>query len=152
MRINAQKARSRPMKAGTIKPKRPRGRPEKMATFSLTMASQRKEIKTMMTIKINLKDDYIVTRINGTPKEIAEYYFTFPGMEVESIDILDGGQVQENEYLTRTITKISRVSPKEIKEFDLYYNIRATYKIEYKPEYKGQYDDRKESCGFLRIV
>ena len=106
----------------------------------------------MMTIKVNLKDDYIVTRINGTPEEVAKYYFNFPGMTVESIDILEGGQVQENEYLTRTITKIYRVSPEEQKEFDLYYNIRAAYKVEYRPEYKGEYEDREESCGFLRIA
>ena len=106
----------------------------------------------MMTIKVNLKDDHIITRINGTPEEVAEYYFTFPGMAVESIDILEGGEVQDNEYLTRTIKKIYRVSPEEIKEFDLYYNVRAAYRVEYKPEYKGKYEDREESCGFLRIA
>lgn len=104
----------------------------------------------MMTIKVNLKDDYIITRINGTLREIAEHYFSQPG--VESIDILEGGKVQENEYLTRTIIKIYRVSPEEIKEFDLYYNIRAAYKVEYKPEYQTEYKDREESCGFLRIA
>lgn len=104
----------------------------------------------MMTIKINLKDDSITTRINGTLQEIAEHYFSQPG--VKSIEILDGGQVQENEYLTRTLIKLYRVSPEEQKEFDLYYNIRLSYKIEYKPEYKDQYSDREESCGFLRIA
>lgn len=104
----------------------------------------------MMTIKVNFKDDSITTRINGTLQEIAEHYFSQP--EVESLDILEGGKVQENEYLTRTITKIYRVSSEEQKEFDLYYNIRATYKVEYKPEYKDQYDDREESYGFLRIA
>ena len=104
----------------------------------------------MMTIKVNFKDDSITTRINGTLREIAEHYFSQSG--VESIDILEGGQVQENEYLTRTITKIYRVSPEEQKEFDLYYNIRAAYKVEYRPEYKGEYEDREESCGFLRIA
>ena len=104
----------------------------------------------MMTIKVNLKDDYIITRINGTPKEIAKHYFSQP--EVESIDILDGGQDNENEYFRRTLIKIYRVSPEEQKEFDLYYNIRAAYKIEYKPEYRNEYRDREESCGFLRIA
>lgn len=104
----------------------------------------------MMTIKVNFKDDSITARINGTPKEVAKHYFS--QSEVESVDILEGGQVQENEYLTRTLTKIYRVSPEEIKEFDLFYNIRAAYKVEYKPEYKEQYDDREESCGFLRIA
>lgn len=104
----------------------------------------------MMTIKVNFKDDSITTRINGTFQEIAEHYFSQSG--VKSIEILEGGQVLENEYLTRTITKIYRVSPEEQKEFDLYYNIRATYKVEYKPEYKAEYEDRAESCGFLRIA
>ena len=104
----------------------------------------------MMTIKVNFKDDSVTTRINGTPKEIAEHYFSQP--EVESIDILEGVQDFENEYFRRTVTRLYRVSPEEQKEFNLYYNIRADYKIEYKPEYKGQYNDREESCGFLRIA
>ena len=103
-----------------------------------------------MTIKINFKNDSITTRINGTLEEVAKHYFS--QSDVESIDILDGGQVQENEYLTRTITRLYRVNQEEQKEFDLYYNIRAAYKVEYKPEYKEQYSDRKESCGFLRIA
>ena len=104
----------------------------------------------MMTIKINFKDDSITTRINGTLQEIAEHYFS--QSEVESIEILEGGEIQDNEYLTRIITKIYRVSPEKIKEFDLYYNIRASYKIEYRPEYRNEYRDREESCGFLRIA
>ena len=103
----------------------------------------------MMTIKVNFKDDSITTRINGTLEEVAKHYFSQP--EVESIDILDGGKVQENEYFRRTVTRLYRVSPEEQK-IDLYYNIRADYKIEYKPEYKDQYSDREESCGFLRIA
>ena len=104
----------------------------------------------MMTIKVNFKDDSVITRINGTFREIAEHYFSQP--KVESIDILDGGQEYENEYFRRMLIKIYRVSSEEQKEFDLYYNIRAAYKIEYKPEYKSEYKDREESCGFLRIV
>ena len=104
----------------------------------------------MMTIKVNLKNDYIITRISGTLQEIAEHYFSQP--EVESIDILEGGQDFENEYFRRTVTRLYRVSPEEQKEFDLYYNIRAVYKIEYRPEYKNEYRDREESCGFLRIA
>ena len=103
----------------------------------------------MMTIKVNFKDDSVTTRINGTLEEVAERYFSQP--DVESIDILDGGLDYENEYFRRTLIKLSRVSPEEQKEFDLYYNIRADYKIEYKPEYKGQYNDREESCGFMKI-
>ena len=104
----------------------------------------------MMTIKVNFKDDSVTTRINGTLEEVAKHYFSQP--EVKSIDILEGGQDFENEYFHRTLIKIYRISPEEQKEFDLYYNIRADYKIEYKPEYNGQYNDREESCGFLRIA
>lgn len=104
----------------------------------------------MMTIKVHFKDDSITTRINGTLQEIAEHYFSQP--EVENIDILDGGNDYETEYFRRTLLKLYRVSPEEQTEFDLYYNIRAAYKIEYKPEYKAEYKDREESCGFLRIA
>ena len=104
----------------------------------------------MMTIKVNFKDDSVTTRINGTLREIAEHYFSQPG--VESIDILDGAQEYETDCFRRTLTGLYRVDQKEIDEFDLYYNVRLSYKIEYKPEYKDQYEDREESCGFLRIV
>ena len=104
----------------------------------------------MMTIKVNFKDDSVTTRINGTLEEVAEHYFSQP--DVESIDVLDGVQVYENEYFRRIVTRLYRVSPEEIKEFDLYYDIRAVYKVEYKPEYKDQYEDREESCSFLRIA
>lgn len=131
------------------KPKRPPGRPGKMATFPLMMASQ-KEDKIMMTIKVNFKDDYTITRINGTLEEVAKHYFSQP--EVESIDILDGGLDYENEYFRRTLTKLYRVSPEEQKEFDLYYNIRAAYKVEYRSKYKNEYENYKASRGFLRIA
>ena len=104
----------------------------------------------MMTIKVNLKGDSITTRINGTLREIAEHYFSQP--EVKSIDILDGVQAYETDCFRRTLTGLYRVEQKEIDEFDLYYNIRLSYKIEYKPEYKDQYSGREESCGFLRIA
>ena len=104
----------------------------------------------MMTIKVNFKGDSITTRINGTLEEVAKHYFS--QTEVESIDILDGGQEYENEYFRRTLIKLYRVGPEEQKEYDLYYNIRAAYKIEYKPEYRNEYRDREESCGFLRIA
>ena len=115
----------------------------------------------MMTVKVNFKDDSVTTRINGTFQEIAEHYFSQPEVDaehyfsqpgVESVDILDGAQEYETDYFRRTLTGLYRVDQKEIDEFDLYYNIRLSYKIEYKPEYKDQYEDREESCGFLRIA
>ena len=122
----------------------------KDGNFSADDGKPKKEDKIMMTIKVNFKDDSVTTRINGTFQEIAEHYFSQP--EVESIDILDGGQDYENEYFRRTLIKIYRVSPEDQKEFDLYYNIRAAYKVEYNSEYKDRYNDREESCGFLRIA
>ena len=103
----------------------------------------------MMTIKVNFKDDSVTPRIDGTLEEVAEHYFS--QLDVESIDVLDGVQVYENEYLTQTLINLYRISPEDQKEFDLYHNIRASYKIEYKPEYKDQYSDREESCGFMKI-
>lgn len=103
-----------------------------------------------MIIKVNFKDDSITTRISGTLQEIAAHYFS--QTEVESIDILEGGQDFENEYLRRTVTRLYRVSPEEQKEFDLYYNIRASYKIEYRPEYRNEYRDREGNCGFVKIL
>lgn len=104
----------------------------------------------MMTIKVNFKDDSVTTRINGTLEEVAEHYFSQP--DVESIDVLDGGQDYETEYFRRILTKLYRVSSEEIKEFDLYYNIRAAYKVEYKPEHRNEYRDREVSCGFMKIA
>lgn len=104
----------------------------------------------MMIIKINLKDNSIIARVNSSLREIAEYYFS--QLDVDSIDILCGGQIQGNECLTRTVTRLYKVGSEEVKEFDLYYNIRAVYKIEYKPEYKSEYKGREESCGFMRIA
>lgn len=122
----------------------------KDGNFSADDGKPKKEDKTMMTIKVNFKDDYTITRINGTPKEIAEHYFSQP--DVESIDILGGGLDYENEYFRRTLTKLYRVSPEEQKEFDLYYNIRAAYKVEYRSKYKNEYENYKASRGFLRIA
>ena len=122
----------------------------KDGNFSADDGKPKKEDKTMMTIKVNFKGDSITTRINGTLEEVAKHYFSQP--EVESIDILEGGQEYENEYFRRTLIKLYRVGPEEQKEYDLYYNIRAAYKVEYNPQYKDQYNDREESCGFLRIA
>ena len=101
----------------------------------------------MMTIKINLKDDYIITRINADLEEIAKYYFKFPGMEVESIDILEGGS-WENEYIRRTPLKIYKASPEEMECFQLFNNIRYSFRVEY---LKGQAEDEITSCGLCRI-
>lgn len=99
-----------------------------------------------MTIKVNLKDDYIVIRINGTLTEIAEYYFG-SHMGVETIEILDGWE-NENEYFKQTPIYVYRASKEDIEEFQLYENIRFRYRMEYK---QGQAEDHIASCGLCRI-
>lgn len=74
-----------------------------------------------MTIKVYLKNDYVTTEINGELKEIAEYYFKNP--DVERIELLDGF-MWETEYIKNTPLEIYRVSDAEVKEFELWNNIR----------------------------
>lgn len=83
----------------------------------------------MMTIKVNLKDDYIVTRINGTLTEIAEYYFG-SHLGVETIEIY-------------------RASKEDIKKYQLYDNIRFRYRMEYK---QGQAENHITSCGLCKVA
>lgn len=101
----------------------------------------------MMTIKVNLKDNYFVTRINGTLEEIAKYYFSFPGMEIDTIDILEGGSY-EDEYTRRTPLKLYRVSEEERETNNLFNNIRYSFQVEY---LKGQAENGIMSCGLCRI-
>lgn len=100
----------------------------------------------MMTIKVNLKDDYFVTRINGTLTEIAEYYFG-SHMGVETIEILEGWE-NENEYFRQVPIEIYRASKEDIEEYQLYDNIRFRYRMEYK---QGQAENHIASCGLCRI-
>lgn len=100
----------------------------------------------MMLIKVNLKDDEIITRINGDLEEVAKYYF--PQKEVVSIEILEGGEF-ENEYYKQTPLEIYRVSKEEIEEFQLYNNIRYSFRMDYK---QGQAESHETSCGLCRIA
>lgn len=63
----------------------------------------------MKKIKVNFNNgDNVTTKINGTLREIAEYYFgtSQNGKEVTSIDILDADEeVFENEYFKNTDRK-----------------------------------------------
>ena len=99
----------------------------------------------MMTITVNLKDDSITTGINGTLEEVAEHYFRQP--EVRSIDIFSGGQMEKNEFYTKTATRIYRAHPADIQAFDLYYNIRIKTRID-------RTDGSHETLdyGFMRIA
>lgn len=106
----------------------------------------------MKTINVNFNNgDNVTTRINGTLREIAQYYFSTSqnGKEVASIDILDAGEeVFENEYFKNTPTKLYLASADDIKEFDLQHNVRKEYKVEYKIP---GYEDCTSSCGFMNI-
>lgn len=99
----------------------------------------------MLTIKVNLKDDYFITRINADLEEVAKYYF--PRREVESIDILSGGSFTD-EFVRRVPLKIYRVTDEEMRHFDLFNNIRYSFRVEY---LKGQAENEITSCGLCRI-
>lgn len=104
----------------------------------------------MMTIKIKIVNDEIVTRINGTLGEVAKYYFS--NREVTEIEILEGGTINDTEYCTTTATRIYRVPEEEVKEFELWNNIRYDFKVEYKDEYALEYDDYKSSAGLCNVA
>lgn len=101
----------------------------------------------MVTIKVSLKNDYFITRITGTLEEIAKYYFSFHSMEVETIEILEGGSY-EDEYTRRTPLKIYRMSEEEREKSNLFNNIRYSFRVEY---LKSQAESEIMSCGLCRI-
>lgn len=86
----------------------------------------------MMLIKVKLKDDEIITRINGTLEEIARYYF--PIQDVEEIEIIEGGELNETEYYKMIATLLYRAPKEQVEKYQLSHNIRYCYKIEYNPE------------------
>lgn len=103
----------------------------------------------MMEIRVNKVDgDYFYTRINADIKETAEHYFSMS--DVESIDILSGGN-DENDFTKYTPQHIYKADPEEVKEFELYYNIRLIYKIEYKTPLPDGTNEMVNSCGLCRI-
>ena len=104
----------------------------------------------MMTIKIKMVNDEIITRINGTLEEIARYYFA--NKEVVEIEIIDGGIINETEYCTTTATRIYKVPDEEVKEFQLWNNIRYDFKVEYKNDYILEYDNYTTSAGLCNVA
>lgn len=104
----------------------------------------------MMTINIKLVDDEIITRINGTIEEVARYYFQRE--EVVEIEILEGGVMNDTEYCTMTAMRIYRATEEEIKEFELWKNIRYDFKVEYKDDYMLDYDDYSASAGLCKVA
>lgn len=79
----------------------------------------------MFTIKILKLDDEIITKINGTPEEIAENYFH--DKEVISIEYLDG-EYEAADFTTIPVL-LERVPETFCKKYKLYYNIRYKYMI-----------------------
>lgn len=107
----------------------------------------------MMTIKIKMKNDEIITKINGTLEEIARYYFRMRDVYIEEIEILEGGELNETECYKTTATLLYRAPEWQVKKYELAYNIRYCYKIEYKPEYieKG-YENHSVSAGLCNVA
>lgn len=103
-----------------------------------------------MTIKIRLVDDEIITKTNGTIEEVAKYYF--PRKEVVEIEILEGGIMNDTEYCAITATRIYRASEEEIKEFELWNNIRYDFKVEYKGDYILEYGNYNTSAGLCKVA
>ena len=99
-----------------------------------------------MTIKVYFKNDYVTTKINGELKEIAEYYFKNP--DVERIELLDGF-MWETEYVKNTPLEIYRVSDEEVKEFELWNNIRLKYSVHSKI---NAFKDYVSSCGLCNVA
>ena len=103
----------------------------------------------MLEIRVNKVDgDYFYTRINADLEEVARYYF--PNREIESIDILDGG-VMENEFFKKTPERILRADPEIAEAFELYNNIRMSYKVEYKKPLPDGTTEVISSCGLCRL-
>lgn len=100
-----------------------------------------------MVLKIHNSDGTCrIERAFGTPEEIAKNFFT--DEEINTIDVLDGGTVEDNENFYIIIAKFYRVPETEVKEFNLYFNIRYERKTIYK------YENCKEicdSCGVARV-
>ncbi len=110
----------------------------------------------MTTIKIKLADREEIKTVNATLKEVAKNCFFHP--EVREIEIIKGGVMQDNEYLTMTATRLYRASQEEIEEFMLWNNIRYCFRVEYKPEYKNKkapggevYKDYETSAGLCNV-
>lgn len=103
----------------------------------------------MLEIKVNKIDgDYFFTKINATPKEVAEYYF--PRNEIKSIEILDGGD-DVNEFRTVRPLEIFRADPEEIEKFQLNYNIRLKYAVLWVDPLPSGISEIVSSCGLASV-
>lgn len=103
----------------------------------------------MLEIKVNKIDgDYFFAKINATTKEVAEYYF--PRKEVESVEILDGGD-DVNEFRTVRPLEIFRADPEEIEKFQLNYNIRLKYAVLWVEPLPSGISEIVSSCGLASV-
>lgn len=105
--------------------------------------------KNMLEIKVNKIDGvYFFTKINATLEEVAEYYF--PREEVESVEILDGGN-DVNEFRTVRPLEIFRADPAEIEKFQLAYNIRLKYAVLWVDSLPSGVSKIVSSCGLASV-
>lgn len=86
---------------------------------------------------------------DATLKEIAEKYFSNP--EVVRVEFLDPVEVKETEYCKLTTLNLYRVPQEEVEEFQLWYNIRKSVRIEYKNPLPSGETVVDTSCGFMNI-
>lgn len=100
-----------------------------------------------MLVKINLENNSIVVKENGTLEEIALKYFT--NVNVKNIEVIEAPEyTNKNEFFNRIPVGIYRADEDEIKEFDLFHNIRVNFFVEY---LQGQAENHYQSCGLCRI-
>lgn len=100
-----------------------------------------------MKIKIKYADNSEkIMQVDSTIQEIGEKMFT--DKQVETIEILDGG-IYETECFVRTPLCIYRVSEEEVKEFDLWNNIRFRFQMQSKI---GAFPDYISSCGLCNVA
>lgn len=96
-----------------------------------------------MLIKIKKTDgDTITTKINGTVKEIAEYYFKMH--DVEEVEFLSGGKM-ENDFYIETPIKLYKAAEDEIERFQLFYKVRYIFSI----FHKDTKETEEISCGII---
>lgn len=97
----------------------------------------------MMLIKVieNNKDS-VITRVNGSLKEIARYYFQ--NDEIKEIQILKA-EDEETEWYIKYPLKIYRASKEEIERYELEYTIRCIYVV----YHKDTEETEEISCGLI---
>ena len=97
----------------------------------------------MMIIRIKKTDgNTITTKINGTIKEIARYYFQMH--DVDEVEFLHGGET-ENDYFVKTPIKLYKPGKDEIERFQLTYKVRCIFSF----FHKDTKETEEISCGII---